>query len=122
MFFDHLTVEEQLSQSTIFAIAQDKKGFIWIATRDGLNRNDSHEIKTYRNNPETDNFIRIVNNPANRSSLSNNSIHIIFEDNEKNVWVETRNGLNILVSGDTARIIQFYNFPNKPKSLVVNVD
>ena len=68
--FDHLTVEEGLSQSTIFAITQDTKGFIWIASRDGLNRYDSHEIKVYRNDPH------------DPTSLANNVVNSLLVDSK----------------------------------------
>ncbi|HNC43671.1 MAG TPA: two-component regulator propeller domain-containing protein, partial [Acidobacteriota bacterium] len=36
--FDHLTQEDGLSNNAIRTIFQDRKGFIWIGTEDGLNR------------------------------------------------------------------------------------
>jgi ligand-binding sensor domain-containing protein len=153
--FDHLTVLEGLSQSTIFSITQDKKGFIWIATRNGLNRYDSHEIKTYKNDPnspsslpsntinallvdskgqlwvgtnkgvclynqENDNFTPIINLSDKGSKPATYSINVIFEDREKNIWIGTRIGLKLLLSGDTARIIPIYHNPKKLESLIDN--
>ena len=46
--FTHLSGEQGLSNSTIEAICQDSRGFMWIGTRDGLNRYDGHEMVVYR--------------------------------------------------------------------------
>jgi ligand-binding sensor domain-containing protein/signal transduction histidine kinase/DNA-binding NarL/FixJ family response regulator len=81
--FDHLSVEEGLSQSTVFAVTQDADGFMWFGTRDGLNRYDSRSIKTYRN--ET----------TNARSISSNSIHCLLVDSQQQLWVGTNEGLNV---------------------------
>ena len=82
--FTHLSNDQGLSNSTIEAIFQDSQGFIWFATRDGLNRYDGAEIITYRNNP------------ADTTSLSDSYIRCICEDQQHNLWVGTINGLNRL--------------------------
>jgi ligand-binding sensor domain-containing protein len=66
--FQHITIEEGLSQSTVYAIAQDAQGFMWIGTRDGLNRYDSRKIKTYLHHPQEEN------------SISSNTIHTLLTD------------------------------------------
>ncbi|MEN8155604.1 MAG: two-component regulator propeller domain-containing protein [Bacteroidota bacterium] len=45
--FNQITSIQGLSNNTVFSIIQDKEGFIWIATRQGLNRYDGHEITSY---------------------------------------------------------------------------
>ena len=45
--FQKLTTSHGLSHSTVYAITQDHKGFMWFGTREGLNRYDSYKIKTY---------------------------------------------------------------------------
>ncbi len=69
-----------LSNNSIFSILQDYKGYIWVATQDGLNRFDGKSFKTYRNN---------VND---KNSLSNNYIICIFEDRDSTLWIGTRGG------------------------------
>nr|WP_307735090.1 triple tyrosine motif-containing protein [Chitinophaga nivalis] len=49
--FDSYSVNEGLSQSTVFDIAQDDQGFLWIATRDGINRFDGYTFNEYRYKP-----------------------------------------------------------------------
>ena len=81
--FDHLTVEEGLSQSSVFAITKDADGFMWFGTRDGLSRYDSRNIKVYRSKAN------------NARSLSGNSINCLMVDRQKKLWIGTNEGLNI---------------------------
>lgn len=46
--FEHISLEEGLSQSTVFSITQGKKGFLWLGTENGLNRCDGYEFVSYR--------------------------------------------------------------------------
>ncbi|WP_256011429.1 hybrid sensor histidine kinase/response regulator transcription factor [Desertivirga xinjiangensis] len=80
--FNHITVENGLSQSTVYAITQDSKGFIWFASRDGLNRYDSRNIKVYKNIT------------GDKSSLSGNLVTCLLSDSKGNLWIGTANGLN----------------------------
>jgi ligand-binding sensor domain-containing protein/signal transduction histidine kinase/DNA-binding response OmpR family regulator len=84
LHFTHLSGEQGLSNSTIEAIFQDSQGFIWIGTRDGLNRYDGHEMLVYRHDP------------ADSSSISDSYIRCIAEDRQHHLWVGTINGLNRL--------------------------
>ena len=47
----HFGVEEGLPQSFVSGIAQDKDGFLWLATLDGLSRYDGRKFRTFRYNP-----------------------------------------------------------------------
>lgn len=49
--FTHLSLKEGLSQTTINAIAQDSRGFMWFGTHDGINRYDGYSFVTYRGDP-----------------------------------------------------------------------
>lgn len=84
MSFKHINIEQGLSNSTIECIYQDKRGFIWIGTRDGLNRYDGKHIVVYKNES---------NNPF---SLSDNFVTAITEDSQGNIWIGTFDGLNRL--------------------------
>lgn len=75
--FDFLSIEEGLSQGSVSSIIQDKEGFMWFATKDGLNRYDGYHIKVYRNDPK------------NPFSLPDNYITQIFEDASGNFWIGT---------------------------------
>src|SRR5205085_1064192 len=72
--FQTLGVNEGLSQSSVYGIQQDKAGFIWIGTADGLNRYDGTTIKTFR----------VSSSPSHlRSSYVRGRI---FEDAGNNLW------------------------------------
>jgi ligand-binding sensor domain-containing protein/signal transduction histidine kinase len=78
--FDDISNEDALSQGSINAICQDLTGYIWIGTKDGLNRYDGYDIKIYRNDP-TDN-----------SSISCNVILVITRDSKGYLWIGTSGG------------------------------
>lgn len=80
--FKHYSLTEGLSQSSVLCILQDTKGFLWFGTRDGLNKYDGHEFKTYRYNSQ------------DTTSLSNSYVKSLFEDENGDLWVGTINGLN----------------------------
>jgi len=78
--FEHLSIEDGLSQITVHSILQDSKGFLWFGTEDGLNRYDGY------------NFIIYKNDPSNQNSISDNFIWKIFEDSDSNLWIGTNSG------------------------------
>ena len=80
--FEHIKVENGLSQNSVDAIAQDNMGFLWFGTRFGVNRYDSHGFKYYQNNP------------LDNTTISSNSINCIFFDSHKRLWIGTNEGLN----------------------------
>ncbi len=78
--FERITIEQGLSQNTVYAIIQDSKGFLWFGTEDGLNRYDGYIFKVYKNNPD------------DPSTLSNNRIQAIYEDKSGVIWIGTNSG------------------------------
>lgn len=80
--FSSLSVEEGMSQGNVWDIHEDRFGFIWIATEDGLNMYDGYSFRIFRNDPE------------DPSTIGNNNIHRIEEDSLGNLWLATRGGLN----------------------------
>jgi signal transduction histidine kinase/ligand-binding sensor domain-containing protein/CheY-like chemotaxis protein len=78
--FDHLSLDEGLSQSVVTAMVQDQAGFMWFATQDGLNRYDGYEFKVYKNDPDDPN------------SLNLNHIKALIEDSSGTLWIGTDGG------------------------------
>ena len=50
--FEHLTVQDGLSQNAALAIFQDSRGFLWIGTQDGLNRYDGYSFTIFKQDAE----------------------------------------------------------------------
>ena len=80
--FTHLTTKDGLSQGYVTAILQDRHGFMWLATRDGLNRYDGNEFVVYKHNQ---------NDPG---SLSSNFIQDLMEDKDGRLWIATNTGVD----------------------------
>lgn len=78
--FERLTENEGLSQSTVYTIVQDSKGFIWIGTQQGLNKYDGYKFTVYKNE---------LSDPK---SIFNNYVYFIYEDSRNNLWIGTLNG------------------------------
>lgn len=78
--FHSITIEDGLSQNSIYCIFQDRRGFMWFATEDGLNRYDGYDFKVYKRDPE------------NPQSLNNNHVKAILEDRSGTLWIGTYGG------------------------------
>ena len=76
----HYSIKDGLSQNTVMAILQDKQGFIWLGTWDGLNRFDGYEFKTYK---AMSNGIQ---------AQVNNRVEMIYEDEQERIWWSTYDG------------------------------
>ena len=80
--FRRYNIEDGLSQSSITSIVQDRKGFIWIGTFDGLNRFDGTTFDVFRHNP------------SDPHSIRSNWITGLFIDSAGVLWVRTQDGLD----------------------------
>ncbi|MES2730521.1 MAG: two-component regulator propeller domain-containing protein [Bacteroidota bacterium] len=107
--FQHLTTEQGLSQSTVDCILQDSRGFIWVGTRDGLNKYDGYSFTVYKNNPK------------DPHSLSNNYIKDIIEDKQGNLWIATWDGGLERFDRQTEQFFHYTHDKNKPNSLSSNL-
>jgi ligand-binding sensor domain-containing protein/signal transduction histidine kinase len=105
--FDHISIEQGLSQSSVQVIFQDRRGFLWFGTEDGLNRYDGYNVKIYKPDPDAIN------------SLSDRWITSIVEDREGYLWIATRLGLN-RYNPRTEEFIRFLHDDANPVSLIDN--
>lgn len=82
--FETLTVNDGLSQGYVSGVIQDRKGFMWFATNDGLNRYDGYGFTIFRHNT------------SDTTSLADNAVRSVFEDSKGRLWVGTAyNGLDL---------------------------
>lgn len=105
MKFQRLSREDGLSMSTITCILQDRMGFMWFGTEDGLNRFNGYEFTVYRYAPD---------NPA---TISNNVIYSILEDKDGILWVGTEDGGLNQFDPRTETFSAYRHHPLNPKSL-----
>ena len=75
--FSQISTKEGLSQNTVRTILEDKKGFIWAGTLDGLNRYDGYSIIAYK--PQ-------LNNP---NSLVDHRVKNVYQDKDGYLWIKT---------------------------------
>jgi signal transduction histidine kinase/ligand-binding sensor domain-containing protein/DNA-binding response OmpR family regulator len=104
----NLSINEGLSQNFASSIHQDKFGFMWIGTKDGLNMYDGYSFKVFRHNP------------FNPNSISDNFIKTIYCDDKGRIWVGTLNGGLNLFDRETGNFIRFVHNPDDPNSISSN--
>lgn len=83
-YFSNLTLRDGLSQISVICMLQDRQGYMWFGTRNGLNRYNGYSFETFY-------YGELDNAP-----LLNNHIICLAEDPEGYLWAGTRNGLNRL--------------------------
>lgn len=106
--FDHLSIEQGLSQSVVYAIYQDPQGFLWFGTQDGLNRYDGYEFHVFNYDPSE---------PA---SISDDWVNVIAEDHDDVMWIGTKSGgLNRFVRANDS-FVSYQHRPGDSKSLSDN--
>ncbi len=108
--FDIFSQENGLPNNQVQCIYQDKKGWIWIGTSQGLSRFDGYT------------FVNFLPNPNDTNSLSGNLVRVIKEDKNGNLLVGTENGgLNIFDRGKVRFSHPLKNHPDfKLKEVSVN--
>ena len=102
--FTHLTTNDGLSQGYVVDILQDRRGFMWFATRDGLNRYDGYNFVVYKHDPK------------DPGSLSSNFLQDLMEDDQGKLWVATNTGVNGL-DPTTERCTRYLHDPDNPDTL-----
>ena len=78
--FQRLSIEEGLSQVTVRCMLQDKFGFMWFGSMDGLNKYDGYTFEIYKNDPD------------DPTTISGNVIYALLEDRQGVLWIGTTDG------------------------------
>lgn len=107
--FKHLSTDNGLSDNSVRAILQDKEGFIWLGTADGLNKYDGYKFTVYRHNPSDTNSIGPGTN-----------IFCIYEDKEGLIWICAEGSLSIL-DKKNGKFKVYKNDPKNSNSLSNNI-
>lgn len=81
-YFRHYQVEDGLSNNSVYFIRQDTKGFMWMATKDGLNRFDGFHFKVFR-----------INSDKDKRHLKTDYIYCILPVEDGKLWVGAEGGL-----------------------------
>ena len=80
--FTHVDGQSGLSENMVKSILQDSWGFVWLGTKNGLNRYDGFNIKQYN-----------VDDP--KKNIGNHNISALFEAPDHHIWVGTDKGVFI---------------------------
>src|ERR1700738_817150 len=80
MYFEHLTMHDGLSQSTVNNLLQDSRGYLWLGTESGLDRYDGDSIREYRRER------------GNEHALDSDYVWSIAEDAAGDLWVGPAGG------------------------------
>jgi len=103
--FKHLTIDDGLSDNFVIPVLQDHKGFLWVGSKNGLNKYDGAEFSVYSHDPD------------NIHTLSNNYIWSLLEDRAGNLWVGTWGGGVNKFDPVTQQFIRYQHDKNNPNSL-----
>jgi ligand-binding sensor domain-containing protein/signal transduction histidine kinase/DNA-binding response OmpR family regulator len=105
ILFRNYSVKDGLCSNTIWNIEQDEKGYMWFGTKNGLNRFNGYEFKTYQFSKEDTN------------SIGNNFIHAICQYDSKTFWLGTDDGIYVLNLENE----QFHHLPIAGNDLVFDI-
>ncbi len=106
--FQHITVEDGLSQSSVTCILQDRNGYLWFGTQNGLDRYNGYEFIVYKNDP------------FDSASLGDNWIKVLWEDETGDLWIGTHNSGLFRFHPKTETFTPLKHDPKNPASLAHN--
>ncbi|MCX6236231.1 MAG: response regulator [Bacteroidia bacterium] len=107
--FERIGTDKGLSDPNVMCVTQDSRGFIWVGTRNGLNRYDGHQFRVF------------YSDPSDSGSLSSNYIQKIIEDSKGNIWIATSGGGLNKFDREKNRFKQYTHNPDNPNSLSGNI-
>lgn len=106
--FRHITLEDGLAQSSVQAIIQDRQGYMWFGTEDGLQRYDGYDFLTFHHDPEQ------------TDSLADDDVVALAIGSHDELWIGTgEQGLDLLEPGST-HFVHYQHDPGNPTTLASN--
>ncbi len=106
--FRRLSAADGLSQQTVNAIAQDRRGFLWFGTEDGLNRFDGYSFSVFRSTTDKS------------SGLRNNIITRLLCTKDGRIWSGTIDGGVSVYDPEKELYNSYRNSPGVPSTLRTN--
>ncbi len=104
--FERISIEHGLSQGTVNCMLQDRNGFMWLGTQDGLNRYDGMQFESLAHDPD---------DPA---TLKDNWILALLEDADTgDLWVGTQTGGLSRWQRESGTFIHYQHDPQDDRSL-----
>lgn len=102
---DRLSIEDGLSHSAVWSIHQDRLGFLWFASQEGLNRYDGHGFQVFHHDPD------------DPESLADDDLLYVYVDRGDGLWIGTRGGGLDRYHRAENRFEHFRHDPDDPASL-----
>ncbi|CAM2067105.1 Histidine kinase domain-containing protein [Sulfidibacter corallicola] len=106
--FFHLSTKDGLADNTIYDIFQDRRGFLWFCTQNGLSRYDGYRFQHFRTDP------------GKPGTLSVNHTSAIYGDGSGTLWIATWGGGLNQFDPDTQTFAHYFHDPQKANSLPSN--
>jgi len=106
--FDHFSVEQGIGHKNAYCLMQDRQGYVWIGTKNGLSYYNGYTFESFRHDPE------------DPRTLSSNHVQALYEDRDGFIWVGTADGgLNRLDRNTGACTVYKYD-PRNPNGIGSN--
>jgi len=106
-YFRHYQVEDGLSNNTVICMAQDRDGFMWFGTKEGLNRFDGYHFRSFQLDEDYE------------RSLTKDLINSIFVDRQQVMWVGAQKGL-YRYEPEKERFVQFIDTLRNVSNIVMD--
>ncbi len=106
--FLHLSNSDGLSQNSVYRVLQDRKGFIWLSTENGLNRYDGYQFKVFSKDP------------SNPNSLAGSFTWHLSEDSKGRIWIGTFGAGFSKMNPKTHRFVNYIDRSNKNMRFQLN--
>jgi signal transduction histidine kinase/ligand-binding sensor domain-containing protein/CheY-like chemotaxis protein len=108
MVFRHLTVDEGLAQNSVMATLQDSRGFLWIATQNGLDRYDGFTLRHF------------THQRGAANGLPSNYVWAIAEDRAGDLWLAVKDGGIARFDTRTEKFTNYRHDPANPASIATD--